>query len=332
MTEKLAIDANLLVRNATRRLMMGVAEIAKFRVVIPATAAHVGKQVYRKVRAGGERKRIEYEMELEGRPEKGGEATDKLTQALDNAEAGFAQWLESEPLRNDAMIEIAASNDRTRQVASALLLAEVVEDPDDRRFGTGEDPQVLAEALEAGAQWVASDNLHTISVDAMERWLDKEQAMGHYQQVPRPFILRPDQAVETLLRTAEPHAMANPWDADTMHVALCAALCEANRPGVALRTQVWNLSRFADVTRKGGAPLTGGLTRRWVRKAMHRLTTQRHAEVTGGFSELTLKIQATAVAKTRAAEERRLTLERTPESDRTKTAPRPTGRASSHER
>ena len=227
MTEKLAIEANLLVRNATRRLMMGVAEIAKFRVVIPATAAEVGKQVYRKVRAGGERKRIEYEMELQGRPEEDGEATDKLTQALDNAEAGFAQWLESEPLRNDAMIEIAARNDRTRQVASALLLAEVVDDPDDRRFGTGEDPQVLAEALEAGAQWVASDNLHTISVDAMERWLDKKQVMGHYQQVPRPFILRPDQAVEALLRVADPQAMGNPWDADTMHVALCAALCES---------------------------------------------------------------------------------------------------------
>ena len=132
MTEKLAIDANLLVRNATRRLMMGVAEVARFQVVIPATAAEVAKQVYRKVRAQGEKRRVEHDVDLRGAPENGKEASDQLTQALDNVETGFAQWLDNEPLRNDAMIDIAASSERTREVASALLLAEVVDDPDVR--------------------------------------------------------------------------------------------------------------------------------------------------------------------------------------------------------
>ena len=332
MTEKLAIDANLLVRNATRRLMMGVAEVARFQVVIPATAAEVAKQVYRKVRAQDEKRRVEHDVDLRGAPENGKEASDQLAQALDNTQTGFAQWLDNEPLRNDAMIDIAASSERTREVASALLLAEVVDDPDDRRFGTGENPQVLAEALEAGAQWVASDNLHTISVDAMERWLDKEREMGHYLQVPRPFILRPDQAVEALLRVADPQAMADPWDADTMHIALCAALCEAKRPSAPLKAHISNLSRFADETRKGGAPLTGGLTGQWVRKAMRRLETQRDGEVASGLSELRSRIPPTAIGKTRAAEDRRLILERTPRTDRTMRTARRVGKQSWHER
>lgn len=308
---KLAVDANILVRNATRRLITGVAEVSGYAVVVPATAGKSAKEVYRKVIAAQKAREVEYESMRQGEPAEGEEARRRLTEKLDNAEHGFAAWLESEPKVNSGMMETAESTQKTKDVASSLLLEEVVQDPKDERYGTGEDPQVLAEALEAGAQWVASDNLSTISIDAMNRWLEKQQLMGNYLEVPQPFILRPDEAVITLLRDSLPNLMGNPWTADTTQVALCAAICESTNEAQTLEMRVWNLGRFGSGTRKGGAPLTGGLTQQWVRKARFRMRRNRAAEVIGELERMREFFDTKRLERTRAAEDRRLTLERT---------------------
>ena len=265
-------------------------------------------------------------------PTEGEEAERRLTEKLDNAESGFAAWLEGEPKVNSGMMEIAESTQKTRDVASSLLLAEVVQDPKDERYGTGEDPQVLAEALEAGAQWVASDNLTTISIDAMNRWLEKQQRMGNYREVPQPFILRPDEAVVTLLRASRPDLMTDPWTADTAQVALCAAICESTNEAETLERRVWNLGRFGNATMEGGAPLTGGLTRKWIRQARFRMKRKRVAEVLGELERMRGIFDTRTLERTRAAEDRRLTLERGGKTTQNWKRTNSTGRRSCPER
>ena len=50
---KVAVDANLLVRNAARRLILGTAELTGYGVIVPETADLMSRQVYRKVRGSG---------------------------------------------------------------------------------------------------------------------------------------------------------------------------------------------------------------------------------------------------------------------------------------
>ena len=90
---------------------------------------------------------------------------------------------------------------RTRKaqgVAMEISNEGVVDDPEDRRWGVGEDPYVIAEALEAGAHWLASDNFKTLRPDVMEIWLDKVQRCGRFTHVPRPFILSAEQALRDM--------------------------------------------------------------------------------------------------------------------------------------
>ena len=109
---KLAVDANILVRNATRRLIVGVAEVSECAVVVPATASRSAKEVYRKVVGAQKGRQIEHEMMLEGKPTQGEEARRRLTERLDNAESGFAAWLEREPKVNSGLMEIAESTEK----------------------------------------------------------------------------------------------------------------------------------------------------------------------------------------------------------------------------
>ena len=306
---KIAVDANLLVRNAARRLILGTAELTGYGVIVPETADLMSRQVYRKVRGNGARAQVMYEMIKEGKDIHSEEGAERLKNRLDLQEAGFARWLDTEPERNDGVLERGLRTEQTRKTAAALLAAGVVEDAEDTRFGTGEDPQVLAEALEAGAQWIASDNLKTIVVGAMERWLDKEQVMGRYMHVPRPFILQADEAVGQLLKEHDPQRMSDPWQAEVLRIAVCAALCESESRDVNVENRVWNLGRFGSGVVNGGARDTGGLVRRWTRMAKMRLDRGRRAEVVQDLARMSDVVSTKQVARTREAEARRLSLE-----------------------
>lgn len=144
---------------------------------------------------------------------------------LESVTAGFAKWLDEEPGRNDGIIEIGQRTQDAEVTAMELSIADVVIDPSDHRWGVGEDPYVIAEALHAGAHWIASENLETIKREAMERWLDKVQTKGRFTQVPRPFVLGGDGAIMTLLAQRFGHGAEDASDQVVGHTAARSTWC-----------------------------------------------------------------------------------------------------------
>ena len=196
-------------------------------------------------------------------------------------------------------------------VAMELDRAGVVEDPRDTRWGIGEDPYVLAEALEAGAHWIASGNFSTLKPERMERWLDRVQAQGRFTHAPRPFILDPETAVLTMLRPDVPGRQQR-YNHEEVTSALAHALSKPNEHAENLKRRVAILARFAnDLTDCGMAALGEGVSR-WCARAAARNTTGRENETWEEIDNMERTVLTAEVRRTREAEDRRIALESNP--------------------
>lgn len=177
---RIAIDAHILVRNHARRTLLGTAELCEAHVVVPQSVLAMAKLHYPTVSADFVRKTLKWDDAMAGKrtsSEAMGLRVHDVTQALG---IGFARWLDEEIRRNDGVFTEAPRTRSGQGVAMELHAAGVVDDPRDQRRGVGEDPYVIAEALEAGAHWLVSDNFRTLKPDVMELWLDDAQAEGRY--------------------------------------------------------------------------------------------------------------------------------------------------------
>ena len=184
-----------------------------------------------------------------------------------------------------------------------LHAAGVVDDPSDRRWKVGEDPYVIAEALEAGAHWLVSDNLSTLKPGVMELWLDKAQAEGRYMQAPRPFILLPDQAVHKMIEQSVQ------WKR-TVHPSVRRAVIHAvgapRDPGRSVDGRLVIFERFARELQDCGMPITGEETEHWAHKMRAEIVAGNAARVEREFATLTNLVPIERVSRTREAEERRM--------------------------
>ena len=302
---KIALDTQLVMRTQARRLITGAAEVAGAAVIIPETAAFFAKLHYHKVARRYVAKRVEWSAAERGLKLDDEKQAAHAARLLETVTAGFAEWLDEEPGRNDGMIEIGRRTPQAEVTAMELSIAGVVVDPGDHRWAVGEDPYVIAEALHAGAHWIASENLETIERDAMERWLDRVQARGRFAQVPRPFVLGGDGAVGTLLAR---RFGGDPEMAAEQVAALAAALCEPRSSTLGLARRVGVLASFADDIRAAGLTSTGLEIGRWVTRANARLK-RRESEVHEELEKLRRTIPVGNVYRTRAAEDRRLKAE-----------------------
>ena len=231
-TKAMGIDTQLLLRNSARRLLFGAAEFGGWNHLHPTTAATMARTHYAKVIGNHITRKVEDEITRRDEQLTEEQLGLKIYDALTAASIGFSQWLDEEPKRNDRLFEIVERTRSAQGLAMELARARVIEDDADTRWTVGEDPFVLAEALEAGAHWIASGNFKTLKPANMERWLDRVQAQGRFPNVPRPFILDPNTAVEKLISYEGPGQRR--VDDATLTRAIAHAISEPNNPAATL--------------------------------------------------------------------------------------------------
>ena len=305
---KIAVDAQIMLRNHARRMVLGAAEVARWSVVVPATAAVMAKLHYAKVAKGYVTKKVEWEVELAQRAVSDEALGLLIHDRLEQVSAGFGQWLENEPMRNDRVFEIGQRTRSAQGVAMELDRAGVVDDPRDTRWSIGEDPYGVAEALEAGAHWIASGNFATLKPERMERWLDDAQAQGRFTHVPRPFILNPETAVLTMLKGEVP-AHQQRYSNEELTNGLAHALSEPNEHASNLKRRVVILARFANDLTDAGMSGPGRTLERWCTRAAARNRAGRENETWEEIRKLERTIPTGVVTRTRETEQRRMALE-----------------------
>ena len=306
---KIAIDAQLMLRNHARRMLLGAAEAAAHEVLLPETAAVMARLNYHRVARKYVERSLKWDNPAQWREISEEERIRRIEARLTGACNGFAQWLDEEPRRNDAAFRIAPRTRTCVQVAIELARAGVVDDDDDARWAVGEDPYVLAEALEAGAHWVASGNFETLDDDEMERWLDRAQAQGRYTDVPRPFILKPDQAVRMLLTQREGSGTGKSRHIEQQITALALALSEPqSRMGIAQRVVVTR--RFGYAVGNAGMRQAGRHIQEWTEEAADIVSEGSGEAVWRQIERMRMKLASSDVQVTREGEDRRMKLER----------------------
>ena len=137
---KMAIDAQLVLRNHARRMLIGAAEVGRWSVVIPATAAAMATLSHTKVARGYALKKVKWELRLAGREVTKEELGLQVEDRIEWLSATFTRWMDDEPKRNDRALEIGQRTRRARRVATELVEAGVVDDSDDRRWGRRRRP------------------------------------------------------------------------------------------------------------------------------------------------------------------------------------------------
>ena len=306
----LALDTQLVIRTQARRMLSATAEATGCRIIVPATAAWLATHVYHFTVTKYLRTRTVHTLAAKGEPATEKEIATRVAPLVKQAVVGFAKWLENENRRNDSIIKTPTAPPSAEDLAIELSTSGVIRDPGDTRWNIGEDPYVVAEALASGAHWIASENLVRISRGEMERWLDNEQAEGRYHHVPRPFILSPDEAIDTMLDQAE-SGPSQAADASTTGTTLIAHAVTAPRRNAPAHLRIAILDRFANDLIADGLGDTGNRIRKETEAMQLALQYQEATVVNHRIETMTKVFPTHAVARTRNAEDRRLILEGT---------------------
>ena len=302
---KIAVDAQIVLRNAARRMVFGSAELAGVDVVVPETAAHFAKEHYRRVAKHYVIDRIEWENAREGTQWSEERMAEETAKQLAQVSAGFASWIDEEATRNDGIFTIATRTPKAQTTAMEIARAGVVDDPEDQRWVIGEDPFVLGEALEAGAHWIASDNLKTLDTDAMEEWLEDVQARGRFLHVPRPFILTAEAAVGKMLNDVGSSIGDGALSPKERRRMLANALSRPadTRTNALRRVQI--LGKMGRDIRNAGLRRTGRELHQWHVRKTGQMRKGAIASITTEIAQMDEALRTDRVARTRAAEDRR---------------------------
>ena len=188
-----------------------------------------------------------------------------------------------------------------------LKLAGVIDDPRDQRWVVGEDPYALAEALHAGAHWIASENFETLRETAMETWLNEAQEQGRFTHVPRPFILRGGAAVQTWMGQAAGRGQSTQMNRANV-LALAHAVTEPKRESTSLERRVAIIGTFGEDIAAGGMASAGAIIRQWHISSAGRLGGNPE-KVRAEIEELRQWLPTARVQRTRDGEDRRIALE-----------------------
>lgn len=301
---RVAVDAQIVLRNHARRMVFAAAESAGWDVLLPETTVIMAKTHYGRVSTQYVTNQVTWEIDLAEDTLDEEEVGHRIHERLERLTIGFAAWIDAEPKRNDRVFEVAPRTRQAKGLAMELAKAQVVVDPKDTRWGIGEDPYVLAEALCAGAHWIASANFTTLKPATMERWLDRAQAKGRFPHVPRPFILDPDTAVATILRHG--HGVGVEVEVETLTRALAHAVSEPNDPTASLQRRLSILGRFALELRDCGMSESGEAIRAWSQRAAARMKTGRNDRVWDDIDRMRRLVGTETVRRTREAETRRM--------------------------
>ena len=201
---RVALDTNLIVRMWSRRYLTTAIAVSANRIVLPQTALELAVQRYDLVSSGANEDAAVVRWSAINDPEIRQDLNQFPLFLADIAWArrkAFEKWLYEEARATPSAWDIAPRTDRSEATAVFLRTSGALGDPDDRRYGgTGEDAQVLGEAIESGCIWIGTSNYRSLSRTKLDGWL--------YRQDPGlelhvPFVVHPDEAVQLLLPEAD---------------------------------------------------------------------------------------------------------------------------------
>lgn len=291
-TDRIALDANLMLTVDARRFLCAMQELTGGAVL-------VGRQAYAETwhrsadfgRRGAERS-VGHMVSESGRDwtRRDHDRMDDLAWA--NTQ-GWREWMSGERRRNDAAWAYVGSPKQADRLQSAILGSGALTDNQKK----AQDAMVIAEAILSGAHIVASDNLRSIRHAVLNNWLAKKKSAGHVllQHVPVPFLLDPDAAVACRCEAVAPN---NPDGHAPLQWAMGA--CAPTAP-VAAPQLDGILRRFLDNVHDAGAQVTA-------QAAERRLDDMQALNPDGWMDEL--RTQSPPAHRTRDAESRRLDLVR----------------------
>ena len=292
-----ALDTNLAMSQAVRRLISGCVELAHGRLWLPERALVLMTTRYAKL-ARTRATRITEHGEGADPFGPDADALDDLVVARSVAlTTAFARWATEETRRNDGLWSLARATPDTERTAQRLFVAGIARPTEDGT--TEEDAHVAAEALEAGCRWIGSQNLDMLQGEPFTRWVAGEQAKGRLLHARTPFIVPPDQAIEMLLE--ETHLAGT----DEHRVAAVAwELSRPNSPAAAadVGARATRLLRFANALEGGGAAFTAARIRSSLR--------QRGGDGAALAALLERRDLAGRFGRTRDAEDRQVGAER----------------------
>ena len=286
--DRMALDANLMLTVDARRFLCAMQELTGGSVL-------VGRQAYMETwhrsadfgRRAAERS-IGHLVSESGRgwTRRDNDRVDELAWA--NTQ-GWRAWMNGERRRNDAAWTYAGSPKRADRLQSAILGSGALTDNQKK----AQDAMTIAEAILSEAHVIASDNLKSIRHAVLNNWLAKKKAEGHalLQQVPVPFVLDPDAAVDCRCEAVAPNKPVG-------HAALQWAMgaCAPGDP-VAASQLDGILRRFLSNVHDAGVRVAA-------QAATRRLDDMQALNPNGWMDEL--RIQSPLAHRTRDAEVRRL--------------------------
>ena len=88
---RIALDAQIMLRNHARRMIIGAAEFGRWNVVVPITAATIAKMHYAKVSTNYVTKKTVWDSKLAGEEISDEALGLRIHDALERTSAGFAQ-------------------------------------------------------------------------------------------------------------------------------------------------------------------------------------------------------------------------------------------------
>ena len=261
-TLSLALDAQLFLRTQVRIMLIGTAELTQARIIMPETALLGGANAYRNMCFKYAETIVKHEAQRAGLKLTEDEADTITGTVWDRVDKGFREWIEREPRTNSACFQIAPGSTRTKNIAISLRRNGVALDHSDTRWETGEDPQVIAEALQAGARWVSSDNLKIVSTEMLDEWMQARQRKGEFANAHRPFVIGPDAAMREMVdgyrrRSGEPMEHA------ALYKAVFWTLCDTSAPHLSLAAKVTRASGRARQIKAGGLHVAGSCAETW---------------------------------------------------------------------
>lgn len=292
-----AIDANIVMQQAVRRLLGACVEYTNGRIFVPERALALACTHYRSI--ARRRARRITRWDTPSRPESQAPASrDELVVARAIAiQRSFADWANTEPQRNDGLWAVAQATAESIRIAQRLFVAGIAREGRGTRIE--EDAEVAAQALDAGCRWIASHNLELLQGAPFERWLAGEQAQGRLRTASAPFVCAIDDAIHEMLGTED----ESPTGRETL-AGLAWEVTRPDNPNAArdAGARIAGLKRFTEALHHGGAVRSA--------KALEEMLTRGQTDPAKLGTKLEQRNLRGSIERTRAAERRQVQAER----------------------
>ena len=243
-----AIDANIVMQQAVRRLLGACVEHTNGRIFVPERVLALACHHYKSIARRRARRITRWQDEVLSTPAMTAERDELIVTRALAMQHAFSGWANAELQRNDGLWASAPATLESQRIAQRLFISGIARGGHAARIE--EDAEAAAQALDAGCRWIASHNLDMLQGAPFERWLTDEQTQGRLRNASAPFICPIDDAIHQMLGTEH--------EAPAGRELLAAISWELTRPDHPDRARdtaarLAGLERFTEALHQGGA-------------------------------------------------------------------------------